>query len=80
MMPASTAAARGSRRPKVRATPASLITALARTTSPSASRTPTARPPSTTISLTSAEVRTAPPARSIVGRMVAAICAEPPTG
>ena len=60
--------------------PASLTTTGARTSRPSAMRTPTARPPSTITRSTSASTKMAPPARSMPGAMVRAIDAPPPTG
>jgi hypothetical protein len=62
-------------------TPASLTINGAEITSPvSAMRTPTDRPPASTISETSALMRTRPPAAAMTGRMVAAMRAAPPTG
>lgn len=57
-----------------------VLTRLAMISVPSANLTPTAFPPWTSTSCTSAEVTTAPPAASTAGIMAAAMLLAPPAG
>ena len=70
----------GTSRRKVARAPASETTTGARKVSPLASRTPTARSPSTRMRSTSARMRTEPPAASMTRVAPSAMRAEVPDG